>query len=126
MVNFGTRDTIPSRFAGRNFYHHNPQVTLMRTTPEENAALGRILAEKVNASTGPVRVLVPTRAISLISAPGQPFHDPEADAALFGALRRHLDPAIPLVEIDAAINDEVFADACAGNLLELLASVKMS
>lgn len=126
MVNFGAPDTVPPRFAGRNFYHHNPQVTLMRTTPEENAALGRILAEKVNASTGPVRVLVPTRAISLISAPGQPFHDPEADAALFGALRRHLDPAIPLVEIDAAINDEVFADACAGNLLELLASVKMS
>jgi uncharacterized protein (UPF0261 family) len=124
MVNFGARDTVPSRFEGRRFHVHNPQVTLMRTTHGENAELGRILAEKVNASTGPVRVLIPTRAISLISAPGQPFHDPEADAALFESLRRHLDPAIPLVEIDAAINDEVFAEACAGNLLELLASVK--
>jgi uncharacterized protein (UPF0261 family) len=76
----------------------------------------------VNASTGPVRVLVPARAISLISAPGQPFHDPEADAALFGSLRRHLDPAIPLVEMDVAINDEVFAEACAVNLLEMLAN----
>jgi uncharacterized protein (UPF0261 family) len=126
MVNFGAPDTVPPHFGGRNFYHHNPQVTLMRTTPEENAALGRILAEKVNASTGPVRVLVPTRAISFISAPGQPFHDPEADAALFDSLRRHIDPAISLVEIDVAINDEIFAEACAGNLLELLASVKTS
>lgn len=120
MVNFGARETVPARFEGRNFYIHNPQVTLMRTTPEENAALGRILAEKVNASTGPVRVLVPTRAISVIAAPGQPFHDPAADAALFAAIREHLDPRIPLVEIDAAINDEVFAEACAEALLEMM------
>lgn len=120
MVNFGARDTVPGKFEGRNFYIHNPQVTLMRTSAAECDELGRILAEKVNASTGPVRVLVPTRAISIISAEGQPFHDPEADAALFGALRRHLDPAIPLVEIDAAINDEVFAEACAAALLEML------
>lgn len=120
MVNFGARETVPARFEGRNFYIHNPQVTLMRTTPEENAALGRILAEKVNASTGPVRVLVPTRAISVIAAPGQPFHDPAADAALFAAIREHLDPRIPLIEIDAAINDEVFAEACAEALLEMM------
>lgn len=120
MVNFAARETVPARFEGRNFYIHNPQVTLMRTTPEENAALGRILAEKVNASTGPVRVLVPTRAISVIAAPGQPFHDPAADAALFAAIREHLDPRIPLVEIDAAINDEVFAEACAEALLEMM------
>jgi uncharacterized protein (UPF0261 family) len=120
MVNFGARDTVPARFEGRRFYLHNPQVTLMRTNAEECAELGRILAEKVNASTGPVRVLVPTRAISIISADGQPFHDPEADAALFAAIREHLDPRIPLVEIDAAVNDEVFAKACAQALLELL------
>jgi len=120
MVNFAARETVPARFEGRNFYIHNPQVTLMRTTPEENAALGRILAEKVNASTGPVRVLVPTRAISVIAAPGQPFHDPAADAALFAAIREHLDPRIPLIEIDAAINDEVFAEACAEALLEMM------
>ncbi len=120
MVNFGARDTVPSQFEGRNFYLHNPQVTLMRTNAAECAELGRILAEKVNASTGPVRVLVPTRAISIISAAGQPFHDPEADAALFASLRSHLDPRIPLVEIEAAINDEVFAKACAEALLEML------
>lgn len=126
MVNFGARDTVPPQFEGRNFYIHNPQVTLMRTNPEECAELGRILAEKVNASTGPVRVLVPTQAISIIAAPGQPFHDPAADAALFEALRRYLDPAIPLVEIDAAINDEVFADACARQLLELMELTRQS
>lgn len=120
MVNFGARETVPSKFEGRNFYIHNPQVTLMRTTPEECTELGRILAEKVNASIGSVRVLIPTRAISIISAPGQAFHDPEADAALFASIRRHLDPRIPLVEIDAAINDEAFAEACAANLLQLL------
>lgn len=120
MVNFGARETVPSKFEGRRFHVHNPQVTLMRTTPEECTELGRILAEKVNASTGPVRVLVPTRAISLISAPGQPFHDPAADAALLESIRRHIDPAIPLVEIDAAINDEWFAEACATQLLELI------
>jgi uncharacterized protein (UPF0261 family) len=120
MVNFGARDTVPAQFEVRRFHVHNPQVTLMRTSPEECAELGRIVAEKVNASTGPVCVLVPTRAISVISAPGQPFHDPAADAALFEALRRHLDPAIPLVEIDAAINDEVFAEACASRLIELI------
>jgi uncharacterized protein (UPF0261 family) len=120
MVNFGARDTVPAPFEGRRFHVHNPQVTLMRTSPEECAELGRIVAEKVNASTGPVCVLVPTRAISVISAPGQPFHDPAADAALFEALRRHLDPAIHLVEIDAAINDEAFAEACASRLIELI------
>lgn len=120
MVNFGARDTVPPRFEGRNFYIHNPQVTLMRTNAAECAELGRILAEKVNGSTGPVRVLIPTRAISIISAPGQPFHDPGADAALFASIQKHLDPRIPLVELDAAINDEVFAKACAEALLELL------
>lgn len=123
MVNFGARDTVPSKFEGRNFYIHNPQVTLMRTNAAECTELGRILAEKVNASTGPVRVLAPTRAISIISAEGQPFHDPEADEALFVSLRTHLDPRIPLVEIDAAINDEAFAKACAGALLEMLKDV---
>lgn len=120
MVNFGARDTVPPRFEGRNFYIHNPQVTLMRTNAAECAELGRILAEKVNGSTGPVRVLIPTRAISIISAPGQPFHDPGADAALFASIQKHLDPRIPLVNLDAAINDEVFAKACAEALLELL------
>jgi len=120
MVNFGARDTVPAKFADRLFYQHNPQVTLMRTTPEECAELGRILAEKVNAYRAPVTVLIPLRAISVISAPGQPFHLPEADAALFGALKKHLKPGIPVVEMDCEINAPEFAEACAQALLGAL------
>ena len=122
MANFGERDTVPAEYEGRNFYIHNPQVTLMRTTPEECAKLGRILAEKVNAYTAPVTVLLPTRAISIISAEGQPFHDPEADAALFSAIRDHLSDKVELIEVDAAINDPEFSSACAKALLKNLNS----
>jgi uncharacterized protein (UPF0261 family) len=90
----------------------------MRTTPEENAQLGRILAEKVNLSTGPVTVMLPKKAISVISAPGQPFHDAEADAALFGAWKAGLKPGIPVIEMECAINDAAFAEACAHELLK--------
>ena len=117
MVNFGPLETVPAKFSGRRFYQHNPQVTLMRTTPEECAELGRILAEKVNAYLGPVTVLLPLKAISVISASGGAFHWPEADAALFGAIKKHLRLGIPLIELDAAINDPAFADACAKTLL---------
>ncbi|MGI9239915.1 MAG: Tm-1-like ATP-binding domain-containing protein [Verrucomicrobiales bacterium] len=120
MANFGERDTVPAKYEGRNFYIHNPQVTLMRTTPEECAELGRILAEKVNAYTAPVTVLLPTKAISIISAEGQPFHDAEADAALFSAIRENLSDSVELLEIDAEINDPAFADACASALLRNL------
>ncbi len=117
MVNFGARETVPAKFAGRRLYQHNPQVTLMRTTPEECAELGRILAGKVNAYRGPVTVLLPLKAVSIISAEGGAFHWPEADAALFGAIKEHLREGIPLIEVDAAINDPAFADACASALL---------
>ena len=89
MVNFGEPASVPAKFAGRTFYHHNPQVTLMRTTPAECAELGAILARKANAYTAPAAVLLPRKAISVISAPGQPFHDPAADQALFGAIKRN-------------------------------------
>ena len=121
MVNFGARETVPAKFSGRKFYQHNPQVTLMRTTPDECAELGRILAEKANASRGPITVLLPLRAISIISAPGGAFHWPEADAALFSAIKKTLRPDIPLIEVDAAINDPAFADACANALLAAIA-----
>ena len=120
MVNFGERATVPAKFTGRTFYQHNPQVTLMRTTPAENAELGHIIAEKLNRYTAPVTVLLPRRAISVISAPGQPFHDPAADRALFTSLRTHLRPDIPVVELDTTINDAVFARACADTLLQHL------
>jgi uncharacterized protein (UPF0261 family) len=120
MVNFGERSTVPAKFAGRTFYQHNPQVTLMRTTPAECTELGRIIAEKVNRYTAPVTVLIPRRAISVISAPGQPFHDPAADDALFSALRSQLRPDIPVVEMATVINDPTFARACAEALLAYL------
>lgn len=117
MVNFGEPSSVPERFAGRKFYHHNPQVTLMRTTPAECAELGRILAEKVNAYTGPVTVLLPRGGVSVISAAGGPFYDPDADAALFEGIRSRLSPRIPLRELDCPINDPAFARACAEALL---------
>jgi uncharacterized protein (UPF0261 family) len=123
MVNFHGPDSVPAKFQGRNFYPHNPQVTLMRTNPAECAQLGRILAEKVNLSTGPVTVLLPKKAISVISAPGQKFHDPEADRALFDGLKTNLSKDIPVVEIDCAINDAPFAEACAQALLKNMGCV---
>ena len=117
MVNFGPRETVPAKFSARRFYQHNPQVSLMRTTPEECAGLGRILAEKMNAYRAHVTVLLPLRGISIISATGGAFHWPEADAALFGAIKKHLRPGIPLIELDCAINAPAFAEACANTLL---------
>ena len=118
MVNFGEPATVPARFAGRRFYPHNPQVTLMRTTPEECADLGRIIAEKANASAAPTEILIPLQAVSLISAPGQPFHDPAADKALISAIRQHAK--VPVIEIDTEINHPAFAQACARRLIELM------
>lgn len=123
MVNFGEPSSVPEKFKGRRFYHHNAQVTLMRTSPEENAVLGRILAEKCNLSTGPVTVLLPLKGISVISAPGQPFHWPEADAALFAAWKQNLRHDIPVIEYDGNINDPAFAELCARTLLKQLAPV---
>ena len=124
MVNFYGPETVPEKFKGRNFYQHNPQVTLMRTTPAECAQLGRIIAEKLNLSNGPVTVLIPSRAISVISAPGQKFHDPAADQALFDALKAHLRNDIAVIEMDCAINDAEFAEACAKALLKHMAARK--
>ncbi len=114
MVNFGPRETVPEKYADRHFYIHNPQVTLMRTTPEENAAIGRWIISRVNRMEGPVRFLLPLRGVSAIDAPGKPFHDPQANEALFAAIRAAWVPAAnrSLVEIDAHINDPGFAEAC--------------
>lgn len=118
MVNFYAPDSVPERFRGRTFYQHNPQVTLMRTTPEECKQLGRIIAEKLNMSVGPVTVLLPLRGISVISAPGQKFHNPEADHALFDSLKSNLRSDIDVMELDCAINEAPFAEACARALLK--------
>ncbi len=122
MVNFGSPETVPAKFQGRRFYQHNPQVTLMRTTPEECQRLGEILAEKVNGSKAPVTVLIPLRGISVISAPGQPFHDAAADTALFSALKTNLRKDVPVLELDCNINDAPFAEACVEALLKNVAA----
>lgn len=118
MVNFGGPDSVPGKYAGRRFYEWNPSVTLMRTTPEENAELGRILAEKVNLSTAPVTVFLPLKGVSQLDSPGGAFWWPEADAALYAAIRAHVRPGIEVVELDCNVNDPEFAQATAHRLLE--------
>src|SRR5581483_7163793 len=117
-------ETVPVKFNGRNFYQHNPQVTLMRTTPGECEQLGKILAYKVNLSTGPVTVLLPLKAISVISAAGQKFHDPAADKALNDSIRANLRKDIELIEMDCVINDPSFAQKCAEVLMRNIGKKK--
>ncbi len=121
MVNFAAPDSIPSRFQGRRFYPHNPQVTLMRTTSNECLQIGKIMAEKINLSQGEVCVLFPLKGISLLSSEGNPFHDPEADRALLEGLQQTLRKDIPLELFDGAINDASFADRCVDRLLRAIA-----
>ena len=121
MVNFGPKESIPAKFQSRKLYVHNPEVTLMRTTVPENRKLGRILAEKLNAATGPTALLLPLAGVSAIDAEGQPFDDPEARKALYEEIRAAIDPSkVELIEIDANINDEAFSKAAAGKLLAYL------
>ena len=120
MVNFWALETVPEAFRSRRLHVHNPNVTLMRTSPAECARIGEIIANKLNAATGPVTMLVPLRGVSALDREGEPFFDPEADAALFGALRDHLDARVERIELDLHINDPAFADAIAGRLLDHL------
>ena len=120
MVNFGPRDTVPERFAGRNLYVHNPTVTLMRTTPEECAELGRRIGAKLSAATGPVALFVPLRGVSALAGEGAAFADPDADVALLAGLRETLAPSVEVHEVDAHINDESFAVAMAARLDDYL------
>ena len=118
MANFGERDTVPEQFADRLFYIHNPQVTLMRTNPEECAELGKIISEKANANPAPTAILNPLKTVSIISAEGQAFYDPIADQALFAAIHQHAK--VEVIDFDEEINSEVFAKAAAHKLLELI------
>jgi uncharacterized protein (UPF0261 family) len=122
MVNFWAPETVPAKFRGRKFYQHNPNVTLMRTTPEECCELGRILAAKLNLSRGPVAVLLPLKGWSVIDSPGGPFWWPEADGAFCDALRQDLRGDIPVIELDCNVNDAAFSRCCAETLLGLLRS----
>jgi uncharacterized protein (UPF0261 family) len=120
MVNFGPEETVPPQFRSRNFYLHNSSVTLMRTTPEECAEIGRITAIKLNRASGPVTVLIPLRGVSAIDRAGAPFFSQEALNAYRRALKMALSPTIRLVELDAHINDERFACVAADLLMESL------
>jgi uncharacterized protein (UPF0261 family) len=119
MVNFHGLDTVPERFRGRRLHRHNEHVTLMRTTPEESAAIGRDLGAKAAASAGPARILLPRRGVSAIDRAGQPFDDPAARAALFAGVRATAG-GVPVEELDLHINDPAFAEALAQALLAML------
>jgi uncharacterized protein (UPF0261 family) len=120
MVNFGPPETVPEKFRTRRFYQHNPTVTLMRTTPDENDRLGKEIAHKASASKGPTVVLAPLRGVSAIDAEGKPFWWPEADRALFESLRLWMSPHVALVERDLHINDPAFAEESARTLLGMI------
>src|SRR5580693_540650 len=120
MVNFGARESIPAKYADRKLYPHNPLVTLMRTTREENAELGRIIAAKLSKAKGPTVLMIPKKGVSAIDVEGKPFYDAEADEALFTALRKNITPNVTLVELDADINSDAFATEAACRLLALV------
>jgi len=121
MVNFGPFDTVPAHYAHRKLYKHNPSVTLMRTTIEENRKLGEKLAEKLNATQSPTTLILPLSGVSMIDAEGQAFYGPEEDAMLFDTLRNLVNKdKIELVELQNNINDEAFANTAAQKLIDLM------
>ena len=119
MVNFGPRDTVPEKFRNRRFVVHNANVTLMRTTPDENRAMGEWFGERLNRMEGPVRLMLPEGGVSALDAPGKPFHDPEADAALFDALEQTVrqTPRRRIERVKANVNDDAFVSAVAAAFL---------
>lgn len=119
MVNFGARDTVPERFAGRLLHAHNPQVTLMRTTPEENRAFGAWIATRLNAMPGPVRFLLPEGGVSALDAPGKVFHDTQADAALFEAVESGVRDHACLIRVPYNLDTAAFADVALGAYREI-------
>jgi uncharacterized protein (UPF0261 family) len=122
MANFGPPDTVPEKYrqAGRVFYEWNPSVTLMRTNVEENRQMGRIFAEKANAAGGPVAFLIPLEGVSILDGDGEPFCDRAADRAMFDAIAENVDEDIPVVEMEANINDPEFAEMAVGMMLDLI------
>jgi uncharacterized protein (UPF0261 family) len=124
MVNFGPRETVPARFSGRRLHVHNSEVTLMRTSAEECAELGREIGRKLSAAKGPTALFVPLAGVSELSAPGGPFHDAEADTALVEELRESIAEGVELHEVDSNINDPAFALAMAARLADFLEEAK--
>lgn len=120
MVNFGPPETVPARFAGRRIYRHTPMTTLVRTTPDEAAEIGRMTAERLNQSAGETVVFWPALGVSDYDRPGRPFHDPEANRAWLDGLRANLRGDIPVIETENHINDLAFAERCADWMIDKL------
>ena len=120
MVNFWAPDTVPEKYQARQLHKWNPSITLMRTGVEENAQLGKIIAEKANAATGPVAIFLPLKGVSILDSPGNEYWWPEADQALFDAIKSNIRSDIPAIEMDCNINDPEFAEAVTGQLLAYL------
>ena len=120
MVNFGPPDTVPEQFKDRIFYQHNPTVTLMRTTVEENAELGRIMGQKLSRAKGPTSVIIPKQGVSAIDQEGQPFYSAEAETAWIEHLKVNLEDNVTLIEMDNHINDDAFATKLVHTLLASL------
>lgn len=121
MVNFGPYDTVPEAYQGRNLYKHNPSVTLMRTTVEENRQLGEIIADKLNLSEGPTVLMLPLQGVSMLDVEGEAFRGAQEDEMLFNTLRQRINrEKVELVEMETDINDQTFAVAAADKLMELM------
>lgn len=120
MVNFWAIDTVPEKYKNRKLYPWNPNVTLMRTNPEENTKLGRIMAERLNQSKEPTAVFFPLNGLSQLDSPGEDSWWPEANETLLNALKENLRKDIPLIEVDANINDAEFAKAVTDKMFEFL------
>ncbi len=120
LVNFGPEETVPEEFRDRSLHVHNPHVTVVRTNADESAELGATVAEKLNAATGPTALALPTAGLSMLGVDGEPLHDPDADEALFNALRTSIDGDVDLVEMDTHVNDGEFALAMAQKLDEYM------
>jgi uncharacterized protein (UPF0261 family) len=119
FFNQGARETVPERYRARKSYFHNPVATLVRLDADEEAALGRMVAERLNEATGPVRVVAPTKGFSLADAEGGDLWDPEADRAFLDSLRTSLRPDIPYEQLDAHVDDAAFAEVVAQRYLTL-------
>ena len=122
MANFWGIETVPEKYHPRNLYEWNPNITLLRTNVEENKQIGEMIARAANQSIGPVTILIPLKGVSQLDSPGEAFWDPEADGACFQTIKDNLNPGIPVVEMDANINDPEFADKAVELLLKMLES----
>ena len=125
MVNFGPMDSVPEKFKERNLYKHNPMITLMRTTIEENKEIRHVIAEKLSAAKGPATIMLPLKGVSGIDAEGEPFYGPEEDKMLFDTIRSEVNrDVVDLEEFDLHVNDKEFAEAAAQKLIDLMQAAK--